>query len=82
MANLTITLPDDIAEIAQAQGLLTAAAFEAYILEKSGASGGDAEYPPGFDPRLRGAVNPAIYRQGRILGDIVSPVDAEWEAAK
>jgi hypothetical protein len=82
LTNLTITLPDDLAEIAQAQGLLTAAAFEAYVLEKSKASGDAVEYPPGFDPRLKGAVNPAVYRQGKILGDIVSPIDVEWEATK
>jgi len=78
MTNLTITLPDDLAEIAKAQGLLTTAAFEAYILEKAKAIGDTAEYPPGFDPRLKGAVNPAAYRQGRILGDIVSPINVAW----
>ncbi|MCL1909104.1 MAG: hypothetical protein FWG12_07045 [Holophagaceae bacterium] len=81
MTNLTITISDDVAKIAQAQGLLTTVALEAYILEKA-VKGADvvADYPHGFDPRLKGAVNPAAYRRGQILGDILSPINQEWEA--
>ena len=81
MTNLTITLSDDVARIAQAQGLLTTAAIEAYVLEKASKTEETAEYPPGFDQRLKGAVNPAAYRRGKILGDIVSPMPVKWEAA-
>jgi len=84
MTNLTITLPDDLAEIAQAQGLLSAKVLETYIRENTKALFDDkVEYPPDFDFRFKGIVNPALWRKGKILGDIVSPIDdAEWEAAK
>ncbi len=39
-------------------------------------------YPPGWDPELEGLVNPLIYGKGKILGDIISPIEAEWEACK
>jgi hypothetical protein len=74
MTELTITLPEHLAVIAQEQGLLTTAALEAYVIEKAQKSGGAVDYPTGFDPRLKGAVNPAAFRRGRILGDIVSPI--------
>ena len=82
MTSLTITLPDDVAKIAEAQGLLTTAAIEAYVLEKVKKNEDAIEYPRGFDLRLKGAVNPAAYRRGRILGDIISPIDLEWEVMK
>jgi len=79
MTSMTITISDDVAKIAQAQGLLTTAALEAYILEKASKREDVVDYPPGFDPRLKGAVNPAAYRRGQILGDIVLPINVEWE---
>jgi hypothetical protein len=80
MTNLTITLSDDVAKIAQANGLLTTAALEAYVLEKAMKTEEAAEYPPGFDSRLIGAVCPSAYRRGQIIGDIVSPLNEKWEA--
>jgi len=82
MTNLTITLPDDLAEIAQAQGLLSTKALEAYIRGNAKISIDNSEYPPDFPPFLKGIVNPAAFRRGKILGDIISPIDVEWEAMK
>jgi len=82
MTDLTITLSDEVARIAQAQGLLTTSALETYVLENAKVSEEAVEYPPGFDPRFIGAVNPAAYGRGKILGDIISPIDVEWEAMK
>jgi len=83
MTNLTITLPDDLAEIAQAQGLLAAPALEAYIRQNAKVNSDNSEYPPDFDFRFKGKVNPKLWRKGKILGDIVSPIDdLEWEAMK
>jgi len=78
----SLSLSKETAEIAQAQGLLTTAALEAYVLENAKKCDETVEYPLGFDPRLKGAVNPAAYRRGRILGDIVSPINMEWEAMR
>jgi hypothetical protein len=82
MTNLTITLPDDLAEIAQAQGLLSTKALKAYIRGNVKMfSDGKVEYPTDFDFRFKGIVNPALLSKGKILGDIVSPIDdVEWEA--
>jgi hypothetical protein len=32
-----------------------------------------------FDPRLTGAVDPAMYGKGEIIGDIIGPFYDEWE---
>jgi hypothetical protein len=32
-----------------------------------------------FDPRLKGAVDPAMYSKGEIKGDIIGPFYDEWE---
>jgi len=82
MTNLMITLPDDLAEVAQKQGLLAMPALENYIRQNAKADIDDLEYPPDFPPFLKGAVHPALYGKGKILGDIVSPIDVEWEAMK
>jgi hypothetical protein len=82
MTSLTITLPDEVAKLAEEQGLLSATAFETYILEKTRKAEDAVEYPPGFDMRLKGAVNPDAYGRGQILGDIESPIPVEWEAMK
>jgi hypothetical protein len=75
MTSLTITLPDDVAKVAQEQGLLTTAALEAYLLENAKKYDKPTEYPSGFDMRLKVTVNPSAYHRGQILGDIVSPIN-------
>jgi hypothetical protein len=32
-----------------------------------------------FDPRLNGAVDPAMYGKGEVKGDILGPFYEEWE---
>jgi hypothetical protein len=39
----------------------------------------DAEYPPDFDMRLKGGINPKLYGKGKILGDIIGPFHDIWE---
>ena len=80
MAILTIDLPDDLAAKIEAKGLLSPNALEAYVKGHLQEMEAREEYPPGFDHRLKGAVNPAAYRRGRILGDIISPIGAELES--
>ncbi|GHT74457.1 hypothetical protein FACS1894124_4370 [Spirochaetia bacterium] len=39
------------------------------------------EMESAIDPRLIGAVNPAVYGKGKICGDIIGPFHEEWENA-
>ncbi|MDR1964979.1 MAG: hypothetical protein LBQ50_14505 [Planctomycetaceae bacterium] len=38
------------------------------------------DYPPGTDPWVVGLVNPKHYGKVEILGDIISPIDEQWNA--
>lgn len=78
MTTVTITLPEDLVERAEAKGLLSSAAIEAYVREKLEKARGNDE----FDPCVEGLVNPAAYRKGEILGDIIGPFHEEWGDAK
>lgn len=77
MTTITITLPDDLAEKAEAKGLLSQAAMESYVrnkLREEKMEFDDVE----FDPRFEGLVNPATFGKGKILGDIIGPFHEEW----
>ncbi len=83
MTTITITLPDELAKQAKAKGLLSSEAIQAYLRdrlqENGGPEKGDASRMKGtFDPRREGLVNPAVFRKGEILGDIVCPFHEEW----
>jgi hypothetical protein len=39
----------------------------------------DFTYPPDFDPRLKGAVNPALRGTVKTVGDIIGPFHDVWE---
>ncbi len=85
MTTITVTLPDDLAEQAKARGLLSSTALmrilgEAIQHGESAALEHSSVYPPDFDPRLKGAVNPLAFKRGTITGDIISPLDIAWEA--
>ena len=82
MTNLTITLSDDLAKIAEEQGLLTTAALEAYVLEKARKNAESVAYPPGFDVQLRGAAAPELMGSVKCHGDIVGPFFEEWEGER
>jgi len=88
MTSLTITLPDDVAKLAEEKGLLstvaiTALVHEAALRETTNASGeGNFPLPPGYEPWMKGKVSPELFGRGEILGDIVSPIDVEWEVMK
>ena len=80
MTSLTITLPDELAKVAEERGLLSPGAFEAYV---RGQLQGDAEnevYPPGFDVRFKGAAAPELMGTVKYHGDIVAPLGVKWEA--
>ncbi|GHT83755.1 hypothetical protein FACS1894137_05750 [Spirochaetia bacterium] len=56
------------------KGLLSSTAIEIYLRKLLGEVHSDAEYPPDFDPRLKGLVSPNLYRKGVINGDIIGPL--------
>ncbi len=74
MTTITITLPDDLAEKAREQGLLSPAMIESYVRDRLQEAGAEAV----FDPRLEGLVNPAAFGRGKINGDIVGPFHEVW----
>jgi len=82
MTTLTITLPDDLAKIAQEKGLLSPIAFETYVRGQLQKNSECAEYPPGFDTRLRGAASPELMGTVKYHGDIVAPIGIKWEAVQ
>lgn len=82
---IEVTLPDELAEQAKAKGLLSSDSLakiigEALRNDSSASSTDTPQYPEGMDPRLAGAVNPKAFQRGKIVGDIISPIDVEWEA--
>lgn len=81
---IPITLPEDVAEQAKEKGLLSPTSVAMMVCEALKAeqlvSSEQIDYPPDFDPRLKRLVDPRQYRKGKILGDIVEPLDVTWEA--
>ena len=86
MTSFTITLPDDVAEVARGKGLLSPAAISSLIHEASRAAErnetdrGDKVWPAGFDPGLKGKISPVLFGRGETLGDIVAPLGLPWDA--
>ena len=80
MTSLTITLPDDVAKAAEEKGLLSTGIIETLLREKIRETDGDVEYPPGFDPQLRGKASPELMGSVQYLGDIIAPLDLRWDA--
>ena len=74
MTTLTITLPDDLAKIAQDKGLLSSIAIEAYLRGHIPENKEDARCLQGFDPRLRGAASPELMGTVKYHSDIVAPI--------
>lgn len=81
---IPITLPEDVAAQAEEKGLLNPTSVAMMVCDalksEQTRAAEQADYPPEFDPRLRRLVDPKQYRKGKILGDIVEPIDAAWEA--
>ncbi len=69
---IPVTLPDELAERAKTKGLLSPSALAIII--------GEAVGRRDMDPRLEGAVNPLAFKLGKIVGDVIDPINAEWEA--
>lgn len=77
-------MPEDVAEQAAEKGLLNPSTVAMLVCEalkvEQIISSEQIDYPPDFDPRLKRLVDPGQYRKGKILGDIVVPLDVTWEA--
>ena len=80
MTTLTITLPDDLAKIAQEKGLLSQVAIETYLRGRLMEKSGNEKYPQEFDPLLRGAASPELMGTVKYHGDIVAPIDIKWDS--
>lgn len=88
MTTITLTLSDAEVEQAKKQGLTSKKELAEFArklirdqLDKTTAPKGGDNLPPGFDPRLKGIVDPELYGTVTILGDIIEPIDVEWEAS-
>ncbi len=78
-----IKLSDDEVAKAKAKGLLSDDALAEFasrlIKEHLAATISDAELPTGFDPLLKGMIDPLLFRRGHLLGDVTKPIQADWE---
>lgn len=76
---IPITLPEEIAEQAEKKGLLNPTSVAMLVCEalkvEQIVSSEQIDYPPEFDHRLKRLVDPRQYRKGKILGDIVEPLE-------
>lgn len=89
--NISISLPDGMFELARERGLLEPEAVSELVLDATrndpSRKTGDSKSWPKGEPLPEGVpseiarfVHPELYGKGKILGDIVSPIDVEWEA--
>lgn len=76
MTTITLELPDDVARKARALPPETLAE----LFSRAVAASEAPALPPGFDPRLLGKIDPALYGSLVTVGDIVAPLDEPWEA--
>jgi len=81
MTTLTITLPDNLAKIAQEKGVLSSDAIESYVHRRILEISGNEVFPPGFDHQLCGAASPELMGTVKYHGDIVAPLDIKWETS-
>ena len=88
MTAITITLPDDLAQQAKEKGLLSPTAIETYVrerLQEQEVEEEEIDQPSDdleIDLILEGLVNPALFRKGKITGDIIGPFHEEWGEPK
>ena len=79
-----IKLSDDEVEKAKAKGLLSDDAMAEFasrlVKEHLTTTVSDTALPAGFDPLLKGMIDPFLFRRGRLLGDVTKPIQADWEA--
>ena len=79
MSPLTLVLSDETVATAKAKGLSSPTALEEFLLAKI-LEDDNRHLPEGYDPRLLGLVDPELFRQGTIHGDIMAPASEPWEA--
>ncbi|MCC8166627.1 MAG: hypothetical protein LIQ31_10870 [Planctomycetes bacterium] len=75
---IRITLPEELAEQAKVKGLLSSSAIERYIREELEKMSQTERSDEPFDLRLEGIVNPAVFKKGKITGDIIGPFHDVW----
>jgi hypothetical protein len=79
VCTVTLELPDELVDKAKEKGLLSSTTIETYLRKLLSETLAGAEYPPDFDPRLKGLVSPNLFGKGAINGDIIGPFHDEWE---
>lgn len=81
-----IKLSDEEVEMAKAKGFLSddaIANFASRVVKEHLAAivaKSETELPADFDPLLKDMIDPALFRRGRLLGDVTKPIETEWEA--
>ncbi|HBT78238.1 MAG TPA: hypothetical protein DEB39_15240 [Planctomycetaceae bacterium] len=86
--SIPITLSDDTFELARKQGLLESETLSGLVRDAVGKSPEKKPWewpegvplPEGVPPELAKFVHPKLYGKGKTLGNIISPIDVEWEA--
>ncbi len=86
MTTITVTLPDELAKKAEAQGLLSEDSLVMLITEAVESATVhtekvDADFTD-VDPRIKDLVNPAALKTGTITGDIIGPFHEVWEESR
>jgi len=91
---VSIDLPDLIFEKAQISGFLSPENLSHVIVEQVEQSHQSRKkrkrkewpknkpLPEGFDPILIDVVDPCFYGKAKAVGDIISPIEVEWEAMR
>lgn len=83
---ILIKLSDEEVEKAKEKGLLSDDAlgeFASRLIKEHLAttvSESEVELPAGFEPLLKGIIDPTLFRRGCLLGDVTKPIKADWEA--
>lgn len=82
--SVKLKLPDDVGKKALKIGKLTPEAIEEMIANSVAdypdESAFPADLPPGFDPALIGLASPEMFGKAKITGDVMAPIDVEWDA--
>jgi hypothetical protein len=90
---VTLSLPETILEKAQKRGLLDPEAVSDLVVDavfndvrprkRYVKTEWPADVPkPDVPPGILDLISPELYGKGKELGDIIAPIDVEWEAMK
>lgn len=83
---LELDMSDELAEKASRKGLLSSDALVSLIEKetenKTRAESETREIPEDYDKMLLGIVPPEMIGSVTVVGDIIEPIDVEWDACK